>query len=212
MDEKMQERVQVLKKSILEQVPQVPYVLDQVGFALKLCVEYHDEGVVIKVLETALDVAKYTKKVSELNFYKTHLLIGALIGDIPNILQDERFKIFDTASKSVEETIKKITIDEKVSAEKGCFNSIALHLALLARADEDCLVVMLYGILHDLEEVTSGMKGVGVKNPITPQDYITILGYAYVILNFRMNRIPLLNTTKEVLDKIEILLNTEVIY
>ena len=208
----MVEKIQILKQAILEEVPQIPFIVDQVGFALKLCIEYHDKGVVVKVLEAALDVAKYVRSISEPNFYRTHLLVASLIGDIPNILEDERFNIFKTASQSVEKTIRKIIIDEKLTEERGCFNAITMHLTQLALEDEECMVIMLYGILHDLQEIVEGMKKAGVKTPITPQDYLTIMGYAYVMSNLRMANLNLLFTTRDVIDKIEVLLNNDVNY
>lgn len=208
----MLEQIQNLKRAIMEEVPQVPFVQDQVGFALKLCIEYHREGEVVKLLEAALSVAKYIKEISEPNFYKTHLLVASLIGDIPDILEDERFKIFQTASQSVEKAVKKVSIDNKLIEERGCFNAITMHLTQLAKEDEECLTVMLYGILYDLKEVIDGMKKANVKTPITPQDYITIMGYAYVMANLRMAKLSLLNTTKEVINEIEIMLNSDVIY
>ena len=208
----MLDKIQNLKRAIMEEIPQVPFVQDQVGFALKLCVEYHREGEVVKLLEASLDVAKYVKSISEPNFYKTHLLIASLIGDIPNITEDERFKVFKTASQSVEKAIKKVAIDNKLVEERGCFNAITMHLTQLAKEDEECLKVMLYGILYDLKEIIDGMKKAGEKAPITPQDYITVMGYAYVMANLRMAKLNLLNTTREVINEIEIMLNTDVIY
>ena len=208
----MIEKVQILKKTIMGEVPQVPFILDQVGFALKISTEYHKEGEIVKALESALDVAKYIKGISEPNFYKTHLLIASLIGDIPNITEDERFSIFKTASQSVEKAIKKVSIDEELIKERGCFNTITMHLTKLAKEDEECMTVMLYGILHDLKGIIQGMKKAEVKTPITPQDYITIMGYAYVMANLRMAKLNLLFTTKDVINQIEIILNTDVIY
>ncbi len=212
MEKEMLEKIQNLKRAIMEEIPQIPFVQDQVGFALKLCVEYHREADVVKVLEAALEVAKYVKSISEINFYKTHLLVASLIGDITNIIEDDRFKVFKTASQSVEKTIQKVSIDPKLIEERGCFNAITIHLTQLAKEDEECFVIMLYGILYDLKEVIAGMKKAGVKAPITPQDYITIMGYAYVMANLRMANLSLLFTTKDVINEIEIILNTDVIY
>ena len=212
MEKEMLEKIQNLKRAIMEEIPQIPFVQDQVGFALKLCVEYHREADVVKVLEAALEVAKYVKSISEINFYKTHLLVASLIGDIPNIIEDDRFKVFKTASQSVEKAIQKVSVDPKLMEERGCFNAITIHLTRLAKEDEECFVIMLYGILYDLKEVIAGMKKAGVKAPITPQDYITIMGYAYVMANLRMANLSLLFTTKDVINEIEIILNTDVIY
>ena len=208
----MEEKIEKLKESIIEELPQVPYVLDQVGEALDWCIESHEEGVITKLLETALDVARYAKEISDPNFYKTHLVIAALLADIPNVFEDERFQKFNSTSGIVEKSVRNVTIDKSLIEKRGCFNSLNIHLTNISRVDENCMVVMLYGILHDLEEVVAGLKSVETKSPITPQDYITVLGYAYVMANLRMANLKLADRTKVLINKIEILLNTEVIY
>lgn len=208
----MEEKLELLKKSIIDELPQIPFIVDQVGEAIDWCAEAHDEGVVNKLLNTALDVAKFVKSISEPNFYKTHLLLAALIGDIPDLLKAERFGKFQTASKSIEKAIENVVIDPRLTAERGCFNAISIHLTQLAKKDEECLAVVLYGILNDLKEIVQGMKEADVKTPITPQDYITVVGYAYVMSNLRMAQLKLLEQTKSIINEIEILLNTDVIY
>lgn len=208
----MEEKVELLKKAIIDELPQIPFIIDQVGEAVDWCAEAHDSGIVVRLLESALDVAKYVKSISEPNFYRTHLLIASLIGDIPNVMEDARFEKFKTASKALDRAIKNIVIDPNLTEERGCFNAISIHLTQLARIDEECLTVMLYGILHDLEDIVSGLREAKEKSPITPQDYITVIGYAYVMSNLRMAQLKVLENTKAVINKIEILLNNDVIY
>lgn len=208
----MKEKIDILKNGILAELPQVPFIIDQVDEAINWCIEAHDEGVVVRLLETALDVARYVKSISDPNFYKTHLLIAALIADIPDVLKDEKFKRYMTASGAVEKAILNVLVDKKLTEERGCFNALNIHLSQLARKDEECFVVMLYGILHDLQDLTKGLKETGEKAPITPQDYITVLGYAYVMTNLRMARLNVLEKTQLLINKIEVILNTDVIY
>ena len=208
----MEEKVKALSAAIIAELPQIPFIIDQVSDAINWCVESHEAGVVTKLLETALDVAKYVKEISDPHFYRTHLVIASLIADIPNVLEDERFNQFRTTSGAVEQAVKSIVVAPDLLSQRGCFNSLNIHLAQLAKVDENCLVVMLYGILHDLKEITDVLKEAGTKAPITPQDYITVLGYAYVMSNLRMAKLPLISRTKAIINKIEILLNTEVIY
>lgn len=208
----MKEKIKSLKTAIITELPQIPFIIDQVSDAIDWCVEAHDSGVVVKLLETALDVAKYVKEISDPNFYRTHLVIAALIADISDVLSDEKFEEFKTTSGAVEKAVKNIIVNKDLLAERGCFNSLNIHLTQLSRIDENCLVIMLLGILHDLTEITSGLKEAETKAPITPQDYITVLGYAYVMANLRMARLPLADRTKVIINQIEILLNTEVIY
>ena len=96
--------IEQLEKALIESVPQIPYVVDQIGFAMKWAKEAQDEGTYYNTIAHALEVAKYVHAVSEANFYKVHLVIGALLMDIDNPVADERFKPFDSASKSVENT------------------------------------------------------------------------------------------------------------
>lgn len=208
----MEEKVKALSSEIIQELPQIPFVIDQVSEAINWCVEAHDPGVVVKLLETTVDVAKYVKEISDPNFYKTHLVIASLIADIPNVLEDASFNQFKTTSGAVEKDIKNIIVSPELLAERGCFNSLNIHLTQLAKKDENCLVVMLYGILHDLQEITEGLKDTNAKSPITPQDYITVLGYAYVMSNLRMARLELADRTKVIINDIQILLNVDVIY
>ena len=108
--------------------------------------------------------------------------------------------------------MKKVTIDKELIEDRGCFNALNIHLTQLARADENCFVVMLFGILHDLKELVNGLKSVNSKTPITPANYITALGYAYVMSNLRMANLPLADRTKVVINSIQVILNNDIIY
>ena len=207
-----EEKREALRSAILAEVPQIPFLIDQVDKAITWCIEGHDDGVVNKLLSTAVEVARYVKEVSDLNFYKTHLVVAALIGDIEGVTEDPQFNIYRTASHAVENSIKKITIDPALIAERGCFNALNIWLTDLAKKDEHAFVVMLYGILSDLEEIVEALKAVDSKNPITPQNYITVLGYAYVMANLRMANLNLLDKTRVLINRIEVLLNYDVIY
>lgn len=208
----MEEKVKNLSKAIVAELPQIPFIIDQVSEAINWCSEAHDAGSVVRYLETALDVAKFVREISDPNFYKTHLVIAALIADIPNVLEDERFEIFKSASCSVENSIKKVTVNQELIKDRGCFNALNIHLTQLAKQDENCFTVMLFGILHDLQDLTRGLKEANVKSPVTPQDYITALGYAYVMSNLRMANLPLLDRTKVVVNNIQIILNYDITY
>lgn len=206
------EKIELLRKAILAEVPQVPFVLDQVGAAIDWSVEGHQEGVIVKTLETALDVAKYVKSISEPNFYKTHLLIASLIGDIEGVMEDEKFSMYKTASGATEKVIKAINLDNELIEKYGCFKALNIHLANAYRSSEEYLMLLLYGILHDLKDITAGLKQAGAKAPITPQDYISVLGYAYTIQNFKISNFNLLDKTRVLLNEIDIILNNDVTY
>ena len=196
-----------LEKGIFEQLPQIPYILDQVGEALKWAKEELSEGDYNKTLKVAYDVAEFTKGVSDPNFFKTHLVIASILSNIEDAVTKERFKKFDTASKATEKALKDLSIDKKSIEEKGCFKAVLLHLVPLAKKDENLFATALIGIKNDLEEITKGMEKANVKAPITAQDYVTILGYAFVMDNIRMARLDLLEKSWKIYNEVTILLN-----
>lgn len=196
-----------LEKGIIELLPQIPYVIDQVGEALKWAKEELSEGEYNKTLRVAYDVAQYAKEVSDTNFFKTHLVLASILSNIENPMANKRFEIFDTASKATEKALKDLVIDKKEIEDKGCFKSVLLRLVPLAKKDENLFATALIGIKHDLEEVVEAMKKADVKTPITAQDYVTILGYAFVMDNIRMARLNLLEKAWKIYNDITILLN-----
>ena len=196
-----------LEKGIVELLPQIPYVIDQVGEALKWAKEELSEGEYNKTLKVAYDVAQYAKEVSDPNFFKTHLVIASILSSIENPMANKRFEVFDTASKATEKALKDLIIDKKEIEEKGCFKSVLLRLVPLAKKDENLFATALIGIKHDLEEVVEAMKKVNVETPITAKDYITILGYAFVMDNIRMARLNLLEKAWKIYNDITVLLN-----
>ena len=204
--------IEQLEKALIESVPQIPYVVDQIGFAMKWAKEAQDEGTYYNTIAHALEVAKYVHAVSEANFYKVHLVIGALLMDIDNPVADERFKPFDSASKSVENTLQTLKVNEKTVEDYGCFKAMTMHVVQLAHKDEDCFVIYMLAMLKDLEDISRGMKEVGAKSPITAEDYVKVLGYDLVMANIRMSNLSLLNTTREVLNNITIKLNNDFKY
>ena len=197
-----------VEQSIIEMLPQIPYVVDQVGSALDWAKAEVSEGEYNKITKIAYDVAKYAKEVSNPNFYKTHLVIASILSHFEGALESKRFAMFDTASKSVEKALKSLNVAEESVKEHGCFKAVLLRLVPLAKESEDLFVVALIGIKHDLEEIVKGMEKANIKTPVTSEDYITILGYSFVMANIRMARLDMLNKTHEIYNNIEILLNS----
>ncbi len=201
-----------LEQNIIEKLPQIPYIIDQVGKAMEWAKEELTEGEYNKAIAVATDVTLYVKAISEPNFFRTHLVIASILSYIPEVLKKEKFAFFDTASKAVEKTLKAITIDPKLIKERGCFKSVLLTMAPLAKQNEDYMAVMLYAIYHELKEILEGMEEANIKTPITPKDYITVLGYANVMANLRMANIKLLDRTYKIFNEIEIILNNKFNY
>lgn len=201
-----------LEQSIISELPQIPYVIDQVDSAIKWAKEDLDEGKYNETIRLAWEVTKYAKSISETNFFKTHLIVAAILSAIPDAKLNPKFAIFDTASKAVEKTLDLITVSPKLVEERGCFKAILLTLAPLAKKSEECFTLMLMGIKLELEIILEGMKPANVKSPIGSFDYITVLGYANVVANLKMANLKLLHSTYAILNDIEILLNSEFNY
>ena len=201
-----------LEKSILAELPQIPYVIDQIGEAFAWLKEDLEEGEYNRVLEQAWEVTNYAKSISDPNFFKIHLILGSIISEIPNALSNPKFAKFDTASKATENTVKKLIVDSKEVEKYGNIKALLLKLIPLAKEDESCFAVSLISIKQHLKEILKGMKPVGVKIPITSEDYVVVLGYALIMANIRMANIKMLDSTYQIFNSIEILLNTEFNY
>ena len=196
------------EQSIIEILPQIPYVIDQVGEALKWAKEEAPEGTYNKIVDVAYEVAEYARSVSDTNFYKTHLVITSILSNIEKAVENDRFSTFDTASKATEKALQAYNIPVETIEKYGCFKAILMHLVPLAKENEDLFAVALIGIKHDLQEILKGMEKANIKSPITSEDYITILGYSFVMANVRMARLNLLDKVHKIYNDIEILLNS----
>ena len=201
-----------LEKSIIEQLPQIPYVIDQVSEALTWAKESLDEGDYNSLLELTYDVTEFTKRVSDPNFFKTHYVIATILSSIEDVKKNERFSKFDSASKAVEKTLDSITVLPKDVEDKGCFKATLMHLIPLAKTNMDLFTINLIGIKHDLEKIRKGTQDASVNSPITADDYIIILGYALIMANIRMANLTLTNEAYQVYNDISVMLNNELKY
>lgn len=196
-----------LEKSIIEELPQIPYVIDQVSDAISWAKEKLDEGDFNHMLRVAYDVTLYVKSISEPTFFKTHLVVASILSNIPEVLSKERIKKFETTSNAVENTLRHLIVTPEKVTKNGCFKAILLNLVPLQAINEEIFTVALVGIKHDLLAITEGMNTSEAKAPITSQDYISVLGYALVMANLRMANLKLQNKTYEIYNDISIILN-----
>lgn len=199
--------IEKLEQSIYEVLPQIPYVIDQVGEAIKWAKEELEEGELNKTLKIAYEVAKFSASISNPNFFKTHLVVASILSNIEDAIKKEDFKVFDTTSKSVEKALEALMVSPEKIKENGCFKSVLLQLIPLFKKDEDLFAVALIGIKFDLKEIIDGMAKAEVNEPITSKDYITILGYALVMANIRMANLKMLDRTYLIYNDIAKLLN-----
>ena len=204
--------IEMLERGIREILPQIPYIIDQVGVAMAWVKSEKGEGEYIKILEFTTDVAKFVNSISNPNFYKTHLVIAALLMDLDDPYSSEKFNIFKSASNAVENTLRSLRVDPKMGEERGCFKAITIHIVQTAIKSQELFTILMYNILHELQEIIGGMKEAKVKTPITLSDYVKILGYAYVMGNVRMSQLEYSDNTRKVVNEIEKLLNNSVNY
>lgn len=201
-----------LRESILEKLPQIPYVIDQVGEALAWAQEILDEGEFNQLLSVTDEITGYVASISDPNFFKTHLVIASILSNIPDAVQQERFQKFVTSSGATQTALKKLGITQQEIEDKGCFKSLLLHLVPLAKEDESLFAISLIGIKHNLLNIKTGMSKADVKTPITSTDYISVLGYALVMANLRMANLKLLDKTYQIYNDILVILNNDMNY
>ena len=201
-----------LEDSIIQQLPQIPYIIDQVGEALDWAKEVLNEGEYNRMLKLTYDVVMFTQSVSNQHFFKVQYVVATILSTIKNAKEDERFAKFKSASNAVEEALDAIAVNPKDIEEKGCFKSIMLHLIPLAKENMELFAIGLLGIKHNLLDVVEGFKKVDVKSPITGKDYIIVLGYALVMSNIRMANIHMTNEAHKIYNEISIMLNKDLTY
>lgn len=201
-----------LREGIIQELPQIPYIIDQVSEAFDWAKEELSEGEYNSMLNVVYDVTEYAKHISEPNFFKTHLIVATILSYIPNVKKSEKFAKFETASKAIEKSLDGILIDPEDIRTKGCFKSTLLKITPLAKGNIELFTLMLIEIKHILLEILEGMKEAKVKSPVTSRDYVTILGYALVMANLRMANLKLPNATYEIYNEISIILNNEFNY
>ena len=201
-----------LEDSIIQELPQIPYVIDQVGEALNWAKETLNEGDYNKLLNFTFEIVEYTKSISDPSFFKTHYVVASILTGIPSAKTNERFAKFDSASKAVEKALDALTVPPENLEKYGCFKALMLHLIPLAKENMELFTISLIGIKNSLSDVLAGIKAAGIKAPITAHDYITILGYALVIANIRMANLKMTNDAYRIYNDISIVLNNELNY
>lgn len=197
--------IELLEKSILEKLPQVNFVVDQVGLAMKMAKEELSKDDYYKTLVVTSSITDYALKVSEIGFFKYPLVIASLLADIPNV--EEKLEPFKSASGAVENAVLKTRVSEELIKKRGCFKALCIHLVPLSKENQDYFACMLCHILEDLKDLTAGMKEAGVKSPITPSDYVTVLGYSYV-MNSVYSGASVIGQTATIVNEIQIILNS----
>ena len=200
------------KKGIIESLPQVPYVLDQVGEALDWAKEELDDGDYTKTLKVAYEVTNYVASISDPHFFKVHYVVATILSYIPDVLKNEKLAKFDSASGAVVNSLKGLIVPPETIENKGCFKGVMLHLIPLAKKNMDLFTISLIGIKNDLQAIIEGASKAKIKTPITGNDYITVLGYALVMANIRMANLTLVGGSYKVYNDITIMLNNDFNY
>ena len=156
-----------LEKGIIEQLPQIPYVIDQVAEALNWAREEFDEGTYKSMIGVTYDVAMYIKSISDPNFFKVHYVIATILSYIEGAEKHNNFEKFKSASGAVESVLGNLIVNTDNVQKYGCFKSLSLHLIPMANNNTEVFTIGLIQVKHDLQEILNGMKTAKVKTPIT---------------------------------------------
>lgn len=169
---------QITKKMVMELLPQIPFVMDQVSNAVNY-VEEHTPDKLKDALALAYEVGKYAQKTSSEHYFKYDLIIMALLKHIgiDDLLKD---KIIEVGSK-VQQGLELLTITDDKLKEYGTAKATLNKLIEVYKTDKELLVVMFNELINTLEEA---------KEHLNKE---TILSIAIVEANLRLNRLELNN-------------------
>lgn len=189
---------QKLIQSITGELPQIDFVVDQVGAALALAADTLTERQFHRALRIAVNVTKFAKETSEPQYFKYNLIITALLKDVQNLSSHAGFKTFDTTSNIVGKNIEalKTTEDEKA---RGYYKGGVLKLARLFNLNQELFLIEVLSLTDDLE----ALDLVADVHPF-------LLGCAFMNANFRMCNFELLSSVQIYYNKfMSILENTK---
>lgn len=205
----MQGTKEQLSKSIIEQLPQIPYIVDQVGLAIDKVFEKLQTEEALKVLEDTLSVIDYTLKVSQPQFFKTHLVLVSLLASISSKLSEEELSKFDTASGTFKQKFEQYRIDKSNVEKVGEYKATTMHLTNLAQNEQDLFTLSILNINSLLEKFLNMKQEVALDEDYKKMTQYTVMGYAVVEVNLRMilNNINLLQPSRDAYNRFMILLN-----
>jgi len=189
---------QKLIQSITSELPQIDFVVDQVGAALALAADTLTESQFHRALRIATNVTKFAKETSEPQYFKYNLIITTLLKDVQNLEAHTGFKTFDTISNVVSKNIAelKTTEDEK---SRGFYKGEVLKLARLFNANQELFLVEVLTLTDDLQSLD-------LEAEVHPY----LLGCAFIDANLRMCNFELLSSVQTYYNKfMSVLENTK---
>lgn len=183
----------VLVNSIMEYVPQVTFVVEQIGQAVNIAKAQYTEEELIETLERTVEVAKFAKEVSNSEaFYKYHLVVISLL---VNITDESLLAKFETQSNSVINGIKALKVDESIIVKKGFVKANVLHLAKLYHENQDLFAMYMIMMTRDFNKA--------VQMKIEER----MLKTALIEQTIRMNKFEYLAPVKAITDKLFTIIN-----
>jgi hypothetical protein len=186
--------VEKLIKSIVAELPQIPFVTEQVGAAIDLAKKELDEEQLEKTLRITLEVTNYARQTSSDNFFKFHLVVISLLRNIPNIQKNKRFSMFETVSNLVGNKLSLLE-ETETEIERGKYKGEILKLIRLFNADQDLFLLEIITLIDELKPLT-------LKEELSVEELLDIVGYAYVENNLRMSQLALLNDVSKHYNKL----------
>lgn len=171
--------------SIMENVPQVPFVVEQIGQAINIAKVEYDDKKLVKILENTIEVSKYAKEESKsTQFFKYHLIVISLLKDIKDMT---KLKPFETQSNKIVNSIKLMQLDEKEINKKGFVRATALHLMQLFNLDQELFMISIIEIQQELDRLAM-VQNLGVE------EKLLINQIALIESILRSNRLALNNS------------------
>lgn len=154
---------QVLINSIMEELPQVPLIVNSVYKGIAIAEKYltkvtrlydTEDNMYLHALRVALRTAQYAKQTSNQMYFKYELIIIALLHDLledadsPEVQQD--LQIFKSTNNNIMNGIISLTNDNVEIAGMGTGKYMGIKFTKLLKQDEDLFLVKLFDRLDNL--------------------------------------------------------------
>lgn len=195
-------KTDMLINSIMEYVPQVTFVLEQIGQAINIAKENYSEAELEEVLKVTVKVAKYAKEVSNSEaFFKYHLIVISLLQNIEDM---SKLSMFETQSNKVINGIQALNTSEEDVKAKGWVRATVLQLANLYNTDQDLFAVSMLSMQEILDKIATSYATTKV---LTNEENIAVLRLALVEQTIRMNKYQYLAPVSAIMNNILVTLN-----
>lgn len=192
----------VLINSIMEYVPQVTFVIEQIGQALNIAKANYSETELEEILTVTVDVAKYAKEVSNSEaFFKYHLIVISLLQNINDM---SKLSMFETQSNTVINGIQAIKPDVEQIKAKGFVKATVVKLAKLFKENQDLFALE---ILNTQMVLNNLITNYNKTRTWTNEELILLMQIAMIEQTIRMNKFTYLSPVANIVNNLLITLN-----